>query len=216
MQKLQVHYYFSDDSHSMNAFVRNKAEKELLELIKNLGNVIESEVFIETEAYYEGGLKELFIIGFFSTVGFLSPAINDLIVHYLILDEQQNELEKSIKQEQLDGLILDNKKKRLELEHQLTQALTDKKSKRHVSNFYSQLNNYKKVTSVGFKKQNSNSEFIVQRDMFEQFILHDEKDVIEEDGALIEVVSPVLKEGRLKWRGLLNGERIDFSMGDSG
>lgn len=217
MQNFQIHYYFSDETHSMNAFVRNKAEKELLELIKKLGEVIESQVYIETFAYEEGGLKEILAIGFFSTITFLSPSINDLITHYLITDEESQQLDKDIKKATLEGLQLDNEKKKKELEGQLNRALNDKKATRHASNFYSHLNNYKKVTQVGFRSiGKDNEEFVVPREKFESFILHDQKDVIEDDSAVIEVISPVLKEGRYKWRGVFNGEKIEFSMGDAG
>lgn len=46
----------------MNAFIRNKAEKDFLEAVKRIGELLDSELKIETEAYKEGGLKELIVI----------------------------------------------------------------------------------------------------------------------------------------------------------
>ena len=43
----------------MNAFVRNKAEKDFLEAVKRIGELLDSELQIETEAYQEGGLIEI-------------------------------------------------------------------------------------------------------------------------------------------------------------
>ncbi|MBK6957738.1 MAG: hypothetical protein IPH22_04495 [Nitrosomonas sp.] len=62
-QRFQVHYYFDDESHSMNAFVRNRAEKDLLEAVKRVTELLEAPVEIETEAYQQGGLVEVLFIG---------------------------------------------------------------------------------------------------------------------------------------------------------
>ena len=59
--KLELHYYFddSDDSHTMNAFVRNRCEFELLQIYTELQKELELDVKVETEAFEEGGLVEL-------------------------------------------------------------------------------------------------------------------------------------------------------------
>ena len=56
--KIELHYFFSDDSHTMDATIRNKCEHEILEIIKHVGDILNIELDIETEAYLEGGLKE--------------------------------------------------------------------------------------------------------------------------------------------------------------
>ncbi len=58
---LELHYYFdeSDDSHSMDAVVRNRCEHELLQIYNELQNELGSDVTIETEAFEVGGLTEL-------------------------------------------------------------------------------------------------------------------------------------------------------------
>lgn len=58
-------------------------------------------------------------------------------------------------------------------------------------------------------------EKIVKRDEFSNFIVSEDKkkEIVEE--AEIEIISPVLKEEKYKWKGLYLGEKIDFSMGDS-
>jgi len=217
-QKFQIHYYFDDDSHSMNAFVRNKAEKDMLEAIRQIGSLCDAEVILETEAYQEGGLKENIIIGLIitgTTLNFLAPSINNVITHYFIKDAQDRELDKKIKQETLRGLQFDNDKKEKELEEQIDSKLEDKQTIRLVSNFYTKIENYEKVQKIGFKDVESDSdEYIVDRQYFKNFILEDKKEIIEDENATLEIISPILKEGRFKWRGLYNGEKIDFSMGD--
>ena len=43
-QKFELHYYLKDNSHAMNAFVRNKAEKDFLEAVKRIGDLLDSEL----------------------------------------------------------------------------------------------------------------------------------------------------------------------------
>jgi len=218
-QKFQIHYYFDDESHSMNAFVRNKAEKDMLEAIKQIGILLDSEFAIDTEAYQEGGLKEIIVISFLmiGVAKFLAPSINNIITHYFIRDAEDRQLDKKIKQETLKGLELDNEKKEQELEKEITLKLEDKRTIRYVSNFYRKIINYKKVQKIGFKDiENNGEEYIIDRQYFKSFILEDNKEIIEDENATIEIISPILKEGRFKWRGIYNADKIDFSMGDFG
>jgi hypothetical protein len=214
-QKYQIHYYFDDKSHSMNAFVRNKAEKDILEAIRQVGYVLDSELNIETFAYEEGGLKEYFLIGFLGTVGFLAPSINDVITHYVTKDAEDKELDKKIKQETLKSLQLSNIQKENKLDEEINHKLEDKQTIRHISNFYTKINNYEKITKIGFKDiKNDEKEYIVKREHFKNFILEDKKEVIEDENAVVEIISPILKEGKYKWKGLYKSVKIDFSMGD--
>jgi len=216
-QKYQIHYYFDDKSHSMNAFVRNKAEKDILEAIQQIGSVLDSELNIETLAYEEGGLKEYIIIGFLGTVGFLAPSINDVITYYVTKDAEDKEFDKKIKQETLKNLQLSNIQKENELDKEINHKLEDKQTIRHISNFYTKMNNYEKITKIGFKDiENDEKEYIVKREHFKNFILEDKREIIEDENAVVEIISPILKEGKFKWKGLYESAKIDFSMGDYG
>jgi hypothetical protein len=216
INKLEIHYYLTDGSHSMNAFVRNKAEKDLLDALRKIGELIDSELEIETEAYQEGGLKELILVGFLGTLHYLSPSINDIVTHYVTKDAVVEELDKKIKKEILKNLQLNNKQKELELEKEIDKKLENKLVQKYISNFYNKIDDYKKVEKVGFKDLTNNSkEIIVERQYFKNFILEDNTTIENDDEALIEIISPVLKEGKYNWRGKYKGEKIDFSMGDS-
>ncbi|HIC3283455.1 TPA: hypothetical protein ACW3YU_001513, partial [Campylobacter jejuni] len=61
-QNFQIHYYFDDNSHSMNAFVRNAMEKDFLNFINEIGNILDIKIKLESQAREEGGLKENIII----------------------------------------------------------------------------------------------------------------------------------------------------------
>lgn len=214
LQKFELHYYLKDNSHSMNAFVRNKAEKDFLEAIKRIGELLDSELKIETEAYQEGGLVE--ILTFSGVVlTFLSPAINKIITHYATRNTQVEALDKKIKEVTLKNLELDSHKKELEIEEQIDKRLNDKLAQKYISNFYKKIDSYEKVEKIGYRSlENDEDEFIVERKDFKSFILHDDTTILEDDDAMIEIISPVLKEGKYNWRGKYKNEKIDFSMAD--
>ncbi len=215
IQKFELHYYLKDNSHSMNAFVRNKAEKDFLEAIKRIGGLLDSELKIETEAYQEGGLIEILAI-VLPTLHYLSPALNDIITHYATRDTQAETLDKKIKEATLQNLELDNQQKTLGIEEQIEKKLNDKLVQKYISNFYKKIDSYDKVEKIGYKSvEKDGLEYIVERKDFKSFILHDDITISEDDDAMIEIISPVLKEGKYKWRGRYKNEKIDFSMADS-
>ena len=214
--KYELHYYLKDNSHAMNAFLRNKAEKDFLEAVKRIGELLDSELKIETEAHQEGGLKEIIIIGGLTLGGYLSPSINDIITHFATRDTQSEELDNKIKEATLKNLELDSKKKELEIEEQINKKLDDKLTKKYISNFYKRIDSYEKVEKIGYKSlEKDGIEYIVERKDFKSFILHDDITISEDDDAMIEIISPVLKEGKYNWRGRYKNEKIDFSMADS-
>ena len=214
-QKFELHYYLKDNSHAMNAFVRNKAEKDFLEAVKRIGDLLDSELKIETEAYQEGGLIEILAI-VLPTLHYLSPALNDIITHYATRDTQAETLDKKIKEATLQNLELDNQQKTLGIEEQIEKKLNDKLVQKYISNFYKKIDSYDKVEKIGYKSvEKDGLEYIVERKDFKSFILHDDITISEDDDAMIEIISPVLKEGKYKWRGRYKNEKIDFSMADS-
>lgn len=217
--KFEIHYYLKDNSHTMNAFIRNKAEKDFLEAVKRIGELLDSELQIETEAYQEGGLIEILTFSGFvidRVLNYLSPALNDIITHYATRDTQTEALDKKIKELTIKNLELDSKKKELEIEEQINKKLDDKLTKKNISNFYKRIDSYDKVEKIGYKSIEKNgTEYIVERKDFKSFILHDDITIAEDDDAMIEIISPVLKEGKYNWRGRYKNEKIDFSMADS-
>ena len=152
--KYELHYYLKDKSHAMNAFVRNKAEKDFLEAVKRIGELLDSELQIETEAYQEGGLIEILTFSGFvidRVLNYLSPALNDIITHYATRNTQSDKLDDKIKELTIKNLELDTKKKELEIEEQINKKLDDKLTKKYISNFYKRIDSYDKVEKIGYK-----------------------------------------------------------------
>ncbi len=207
-QKVQIHYYFYDDtSHSMDALVRNNAEREILKAIQRISEILGVELQIETEAYQKGSLIE--VIAILGVGGVLlkplMPAINNILTHYLTKSSEERKLDLEIKKEQLQALRIDNLIK--------LNLLKDKQIDVLISNYYDKINNYNKIKKIGFRNSNENQEYIVERKDFAKFILEEHKETEEVD-AQITIISPILTKQRYKWKGLYNSYAIDFSMAD--
>lgn len=230
---LELHYSFRDDSHTMNAFVRNECEKELLLIFKEVVAALNMEVNIECEAFKEGGLKEIW--RFLGKNGVQITLILSIIG--LILSRIPVENKELVKL-QIENLQLDNESKRQQLkkikyevksDEELTEEVVEKvieildkdyKIVWHKSNFYKKLNLYPKVSKLSTQILNEHNRPIedeksVERQQFSKFILRSDSfpPNIDEE-AVIDIISPVLKKGDFSWKGFYKGEIINFEMAD--
>lgn len=224
-QNFQIHYYFDDNSHSMNAFVRNAMEKDLLKLISEVGRTLNINMQINSEVKKEGGLIDAFNLTIVLSVGsaaaiYFRTSINQIITYYFTGGFYKNKdtiLNNALKEEELKRSKIQTEKAELESrilkEYNALEA--NHKLNRNISNFYKKAKNYEKIKKIGYQFNNSN-ELCIERNQFKSFIIDGNKDMEVVEDADIEIISPVLKEGKYKWRGIYNGEKIDFSMGDSG
>jgi hypothetical protein len=241
MEKLELHYYLSDNSHSMDAFVKNKAESELLKVFKEISDILELDLNFEIEALSEGGIKEFIkilkkkktkkqIAKIMAVIGVIFSGV----LTNIISDQftKNPELEKS----QLEESQLNIKKLKKDLEKEdlteeestiIIQNLTviisnTDKIKFHRSNFYSNLLKENKIEQISTTELDENNKPLskekkVLRENFNSFIVHKVKidsEFIED--ANIEIVSPVLKKGKMKWRGYYDNKPISFNLMDSG
>ena len=60
--KLELHYRFTDDDHTMDAIIRNSCERELLAIVNEIASLLEVDITIETEASRNGGPNELWTL----------------------------------------------------------------------------------------------------------------------------------------------------------
>lgn len=231
--KLELHYYFDDsvDSHSMNAFVRNRCEFELLQIYTELQKELELDVKVETEAFEEGGLTELWTfladnaIQITLLLTALSQALSRVPVRKSKLEKK--DLKLSIEERKLNIKALKNVLKEKEPEQISIENLnliidSNPKILKHLSNYFKQLYNYPKVKRISTtklsinKKEIEEPKFILRTD-FDKFVI--ESSVLEseiDENATIEIISPVLKKGKYKWKGVYSkvGEAVDFYMKD--
>lgn len=217
----------------MNAFVRNECEKELLTIFKEVILSLDIDVDVESEAFTEGGLKEIW-----KFLGKNGVQITFIVTVFgLVLSRIPVENKELVKL-QIENLELDNELKRQELkkiknevkaEEELTGEIVERvleildkdyKIVWHKSNFYKKLNLYPKVIKLTTQRLNEHNEPVeeeqtIERQQFGSFILRSDTfpPNIDEE-AVIDIISPVLKKGNFSWKGFYKGEIINFEMSD--
>jgi hypothetical protein len=232
---IELHYYLADGAHAMDAVVRNRCEAELLAIFHEVSATLGVSCQIDAQALSEGGLREVWKwLGDNATqLNVVLPVVAILIA----LAPQVYESEEESLSKELTELSIEEKKLQIEkLRKELRKA--DKKSEGAVlesavhllrrapkivvrrSNFYKQLLGRESVELIGVTPLNntlqpSRPEQRIPYSEFRRFVLtsHSIKPLTIED-ANIEIVSPVLREGNYKWKGIYNGQTIGFTMRD--
>jgi len=230
--KLQFHYWFSDKSHTMDALIHNKCERELLELTKAIAKICGVNIKMETEPSGKGGLKSWLTITT-KSLQKKAPAkialVNTLVVACVAASGQTSmgEMGKALL-DSLAGKVSEEAGKEqrqkeihaLKIEFANLLPLLDQSSvvKKRRSTFYDLLRKYQKVKSISVAltdetKKPITEEQLVAKEEFKAFIISSNTvapQVVE--NAEIEIISPVLMKGKHKWRGMYKGEPISFVM----
>ena len=235
-KKLELHYFFNDSSHSLDAIIRNKCEYELLAIIKEVTNILDVELDIESEALLEGGLKDIWkflgknsgqiaiIISIVALILSRVPLENKEIRKLKIENEKLEQIERQLNIERLKkelGKSESSQETNISIEEAVEILNENIKIKKHKSNFYFSIKGSYKVTHISTTTYTENDEkieeYFIEKPQFEEFILEtDDLPLKTDDTAVIEIISPVLKKGKFKWKGIYNktGSTIDFSMKD--
>lgn len=217
--KIELHYFFSDESHTMDAVIRNKCEHEFLEIVKHVSTLFNVEFEIESEAYTEGGLREWWSLTIKKNPTLAAIIIGVLInvlSNYITTDRELNELQKlelRLSIEKLKQDLEESKEKTptIHIENATFIINNDIKIQKHKSNFYKNLEGYRKVIKIETTALSEENEPIdepvpVERSDFGKFILtSDEMPPVLDDLAVIEIVSPVLTNTNYKWKGIYKG-----------
>lgn len=223
---LEIHYWFGDNSHSMDASVANRCDYEILGIIKEISSLLSVNIEIETEPLGEGGLRKWLKV---ITKGENKNAtITTAVVVALVTTLLTTPLAK-ISENIIDKIFEDTELKDLEKEKIKLEILKLKQEtsnkivnnsliKKKKSNFYETLEKYPKVKKVSYqisneKKTIKTKDKIIEKTDFKKFILtSNDLEPIKNENAIIEIISPVLKKGKYKWTGFYNGESISFNM----
>ena len=230
LHKIELHYYFSDESHSMHALIRNKCEGYLLGILKEISTVLNARLYIETEAFAEGGLRERFVLrgkseftrSFAATVfNFVLPLEVDIERTVNEEDKQQTKQSIEILRREIRDHGRDNDAK-IDMDNVETLFRNNLKIIKLKSNFYRQLSGCEKVTKFSVQLVNAQNNYAgkaanIQRKQFDTYMLIADTLKPETDkAAVIEIISPVLKTGSYKWKGIYahTGKIINFNMKD--
>jgi hypothetical protein len=230
---IELHYWFNDGSHTMNAIVFNKCEYEFLGIIKEIAQKLKIDLDVDTEPLQEGGLrswfkfsskeKDTFKIGvmlFLATNVLGTPLTTTLeeLTRMAIQSVFENDEVKKLK-EQKEIAELKYDIARLEAETEmLSHNIDENIIKKRRSNYYESLSTCNKVNKLSISVTDSTrSNTYCQREVlktdFSCYIMtSDDAEPDNDENAIIEIVSPVLKKGKYKWTGIYNGEVIPFKM----
>lgn len=223
---LEIHYWFNDKSHTMDAFIQNKCEYEILGIISEISKKLSVEITIETEPLANGGLRKWLKV--VSKNEITKATISTSIITAFIISVLVTPLSK-ITEKTIDKILenseikeLERKKLILEVEKLKQETNLDFENniliKKKKSNLYYTLNKYPKITDVSFVVNDDNKQTVfkerkIKKKTFDDFILvSDDLEPIENENALIEIISPVLKKGKYKWTGYYKDEPISFRM----
>lgn len=226
---LEIHYWFGDETHTMDANIQNKCEYEVLSIIKEIATLLSVDITIETEPDGEGGLRKWlkivskdenkkgtittsFIAALISVI-LITPLskIAEKVIDKIFEDTEMNDLQKEKLKLEIEKLKQDNAKNIDTIDYNTL-------IKKRKSNFYETLGKYPKVEKVSFvviddNKTKITQEKTVPREDFNKFILvTDDLDPLKKDEAIIEIIAPVLKKGNYKWIGYYEGQAVPFNM----
>lgn len=224
--EVEVHYYLPTGMHSADAYLIAKAEIEFISLIKDIAEQLGVSLRLETEARTEGGIRQTW-----KAFGRNSGQVGCILALIAILVELRPQSDK-------DLIRLQKEESRLHIEY-LKQQLNkdsdaietnsiqnaasdlngDLRVVRRRSNFYDAIHHEHRIESVSFtfldNGQHLPNVVHIKRDAFIEFIaLSGVLPVEIDDDANISIISPVLKKGRYKWKGIYNDQIIDFHVRD--
>lgn len=231
--KLELRYYFNDKSNYMDAMIKHRSEKEVLSLVRTLADMLDIKMTVYCESFaQQEGFREIW-----SVAGENSRLISVLLNLFMqvwtrpsLLVGGQPVVDRSVadeeKMQREIALLRSNLRKKMpgitvtrELVELLSASPRFCKCK---SNFYEAVRGYPKVTKFTLRELNENNRsrsgsLEVKREQFDYYILRsDELPPVKDSKATIEIISPVLKDARYRWKGIYNkgGETIDFYMCD--
>lgn len=233
LQRFEIHYFLEGGSHSIDAQARLISEEQFLGILKEVAKYYDVDVFVEAESLIEGGVRNRWVLigqnvliisavlsALFTGVAAIATSIQAFNSFPTEQDEKLKDLQIKKLEAELQQLGL-SQEQSTESVKKVVELEANNKIRKKRSNLYTAVQSVDKVTNIGFSVLDSKSkpvinELVIPRSQFNQFILHSNNLPDETDHlAVIEIVSPVLKEGKTKWRGVYNGELITFNMKDA-
>lgn len=232
--KLELRYSFNDKSQYIDAIVKHRCEKEVLSLLRAFADMLDVRMTVHKEPVSASeGFKEVWAIA-----GECSRSISVIInlfmqvwSHPIFTVGGKPFHERSIGDDEKMQTKIAILRRNLKLkvaaqiipDELVGLLLTFPRFMKCKSNFYDALRGYPKITKITLRELNGanrsrSGSLEVKREKFDYFILRsDDLPTIKDNRATIEIISPVLKDTRFKWKGIYNkgGRIIDFYMDDS-
>jgi len=215
-EHLEIHYYFNDQSHSMEAEIYNKCSEKIVIIFKEIAQILEVRIDIEIEGAKEGSLIEIFTVIYkkASDVAILAVILSAIIAH----DPQ----DKKLKELQITDLALD-----IEIKNEKLKEIYSKKEISDArSTFYENTLKCSKIKEIEYSPYDQNNILLkekvksVLREDFSKFIISKEEPEESEidNDAVIKVIAPVIQKTKnqngLQWVGQYQEKQIKFIMED--
>lgn len=227
---LQLQYHFQiQNKHSLDAFIRNDNEKDLLLMLREVISILELDVKIESEALREGSLRNLWkLIGDNQKQLTLLGAVAMFLLITVPISYQYHEnlsLDNELKREQLrkikqELVSADSAQINKIVETVVQELQHDVKLQVHKSHFYQRLTHKQEISQISTVQLSEDQkpigdEKFIQRTEFPKHILKTNKlpPIVDEE-AIIEIVAPVLTASDFGWKGIYHDEPIPFRMMD--
>ena len=228
----QLHYYLQNDSHSLDAFVRNKCEAELLSIIEEIASELDIDAQVIADIAAAGGFRDFwkFLGNNAGQIGLVIAVLNLILITVPYMHESESEqIEDELNRLKIEETQLNIQKLKNEMQRgNVSEAVAEEKSSNLISNlkinkrrsnFYATLDSKPEIEQIGIsivdaQRYPLTEEFQVLHSEFKKYVLSTNKLKSENIETEIEIISPVLREGRYKWKGLLHGEAITFDMQD--
>jgi hypothetical protein len=224
---IQLRYCFEDENlHSMNAEVFNECERQFIKAIKSTEKYFEDTLQVKIEPREKGSLIDVF------TIAINNPAIVTTFTALITIfatkffdfkfsSAKHKTDETSIKLGNLQVIKEQIKAGNLTEEDFDYIASNDKELRKLKSIFFKKVKQEPDITKIEAKTiPDTNSQpiiIIVERQEFDHFIIPETTEKEEDmQQAKIYIVSPILVQGKKSpaWRGIFNGEPIDFRLTD--
>lgn len=226
LHKFEIHYYLQDSSHSLNALIKNKCEADFLALVMDIAQELDINTIIESEAIKEGGLKEIwtFIGDNSNQISVLLLLITAVCTYKLIPDNELKELQKEesrLNIQKLKKELGNGKVNPATIEKSAEEFSRTPKVMVRKSGFYKKAHSENKITKIGYTALNHENKPLspekdVKRKDFINFVMRSNKlPLVVIEDALIEIVSPVFRDGKAKWKGIYNDDYISFKLKDN-
>jgi hypothetical protein len=230
--KLELHYYFNDKSQYMDALIRHRCEREILTIIRSLSEMLDVKMTAYSEHIdRESGFTDLWSIAGENSrsISILLNAAIQILTRPTLTPKGQVVVPFTDQSEELMQKDLLQFRRNLksnafatmspELMKLLCAATRFIKCK---STFYESIKGYPKITKFTIRELNGNNysrsgSIEIRRENFDLYILRtDELPTIKDSSATIQIISPVLGDVKLRWKGIYEktGQIIDFNMQD--
>lgn len=218
-----THYYLKNNSHEMDAYIRNKCEYKLITILFYCFKKYGIRATIDSLPKENGGIVDhLKLIGEYKDqIEILLLSLTTFFTGYPffrdLLPNEEKELNlKKLKLEvkQLEATENSTEETTITAKDFINLLTQNKEIRYLASDFFSNISKEDRVFQVGFIS-NQKDEKIISKHNFSQLIVDKPKKITtESENIEIKLISPVLNKNKIKWKGSIDGEMKNFTMKD--